>query len=110
MPLDTAAFLVHHPEFTSTPTATVQAKLDEAYRRTPAKVWGNLQDDGARYLAAHLLALLPNARDMRVGAKEDLYHAERMRLVGVVASGFRVVGDTRGAEHLVRGGYPWCGW
>jgi len=91
-----ADFRARFPEFAPGPDdATVQAALDAAYLRTPSDVWGVKQDDGAAYLAAHLLALAPQARDMRIGkdARITLYMDERDRMARTVASGFRVTGS-----------------
>jgi hypothetical protein len=89
-------------EFTNAPTAVVQAAIDEAYRRTPSNVWGGIQDDGAGYLAAHLLALSPRARDMKLANEkgETIYGTERRRLARIVASGARVAGIPAELEAL----------
>lgn len=98
MALSVSEFKTLHQEFGNTPDAVVQVCLDEAYRRTPEKVWGTLQDDGARYLAAHLITIRPQAKEMRIGMGGqdkigNLYDRERQRLIKIVASGFRVVGS-----------------
>ena len=65
-PLTVAQFRERFPEFLETDTSHVQAKLDEAWRRTPASVWGDTAQDAHGYLAAHLLALSPFGRDARM--------------------------------------------
>ena len=57
-----AEFLNAHPEFSGAEDTLVQAKIDEATRRRRSDVWGDLQDDGIRILAARLLALTPYGR------------------------------------------------
>ena len=96
MAVTTASFKIEFPEFTPTPDPTVQAKLNLAVLRTPPGIWAALEDSGVLYLAAHLLTLLPNAREMRIdnGKSPDLYMQERMRLARIVAYGRRVVGST----------------
>jgi hypothetical protein len=51
-------FQAEFPEFGLLPEGAVQAKLDAAYRRV-GDSWGDLRDDGAKLLAAHLLAISP---------------------------------------------------
>ena len=96
MALTLSTFRARHPEYTGTPDSTVQAALDDALVRTPVEIWGALQDQGQAALAAHLLALTPQGRDMRVGKDkmETLYGKERQRLVRLVSSGGRVTGVT----------------
>lgn len=43
-------------EFASLEDATVTAAIEEAGRRVSSTAWGDLADDGVRYLAAHILA------------------------------------------------------
>jgi hypothetical protein len=43
-------------EFASLSDATVTAAIEEAGRRVSSTAWGDLADDGVRYLAAHILA------------------------------------------------------
>ena len=94
MALVAADIIARFPEFTGTATALIDLKLAEAYRRTTEAVWGDLQDDGAAYLTAHLLALTPDARDMRVGKDKlsTIYQQAREDLEKIVSSGFRVTG------------------
>ena len=55
MALTAASFHAQFPGFDSVDPALVQAKLDEALRRTPADIWGDKQSDAQGYLAAGLL-------------------------------------------------------
>lgn len=59
MPAPTPSeFKTEFAEFRLLPDDVVQAKLDAAYRRV-GDSWGELRDDGAKLLAAHLLASSP---------------------------------------------------
>jgi hypothetical protein len=91
-----ASFKVAFPEFVTAPDAIVTARIGMAQRRTPAGIWGDLEDDGVSYLTAHLLALAPSARDMRKGEKpgETMYGRERKILEAIVSSGFRTAGTS----------------
>ncbi len=89
-----AEFKVLFPEFAQTSTALVESRLAWAETRTPSDVWGEAQEQGIGFLAAHLLALAPQAKDMRAGEEKGvtMYSRERERLEGIVASGFRIAG------------------
>lgn len=89
-----AEFKALLPEFAAAPDPLVQSRLDQAELRTPADVWGDLQDQGILYLAAHLLSMLPQARPMNKDGDGSPYSAERKRLNGIVSSGYRVTGRT----------------
>lgn len=82
------------PEFTGAANALVESRIAWAEARTPADIWGEKRDQGIALLAAHFLALLPEARDMRKGEKpgETMYGRERAALNVIVSSGFRVAG------------------
>lgn len=90
--LTRAEFLAEFPEFARGATATVDARLAEAYRRSPERVWGDLRDDGAKYLAAHLLAQSPFSAELKLVQADGStrYGQERARLELIVSSGFRV--------------------
>lgn len=94
MTLSRVEFLERFPEFSGADTVLVDARLAEAYRRTPEAIWGELRDDGASYLAAHLLALSPFAQELKLVSadRRTLYGDERKAMEGIVASGFRVTG------------------
>ncbi len=101
MTITVAQFLAEFAEFDpedGSADALVQAKLDAAYLRTPADIWDTLVDEGAKYLAAHLLATSPFARELRLVQKtgETSYGIERRKLEGIVAAGPRLAGDTSG--------------
>lgn len=87
-----AAFRLVVPAFTRASDALIADKLAMAERRTPVAIWGDLQEDGVKYLAAHLLALEPEARDLVKGEKvgESTYGRERKTLEAIVSSGHRV--------------------
>lgn len=110
MALTLIDFRVRFPEYENTPDALVQVNLDQAYRRTPANVWGCFLDDGAAWLAAHLLALSPMARDMRLVQADGttLYKRNRDRLAQIVASGNRVAGLPPGLVAANNAAVPSC--
>jgi hypothetical protein len=87
-----AQFVEEFAEFARAAPALVDAKLAEAYRRTPERIWGDLTDDGAKYLAAHLVAQSPYARELKLVDKDGQtrYGMQREHLAIVVSSGFRV--------------------
>lgn len=94
-----ASFVAEFPEFADVAyTAIVNARLATALRQTPADVWGDLQDDGIKWLAADLVSRSPQGRQLRLvnssggGQDGSIYAGERRRLEGIVASGFRVTG------------------
>lgn len=83
MPLTLAEFVDRFPEFADAPPGLVQAKLDEADRRTPPRVWGVAPArDAQGYLAAHLLAISPFGRDARLVSDDGAttYGTERARM------------------------------
>lgn len=91
MALSLSEFRDLFPEFTLASDTLVQNALDRAALRTPANVWGDLEDQGHGYLTAHLLCILPGAKDMRIGKDgSNLYEKERKTLERIVSSGFRV--------------------
>lgn len=101
MTVTAAQFLVEFPEFDpedGSSDALVAAKLTAAYLRTNADVWGDMRDEGAKYLCAHLLALSPFARELKLANKdgETIYGRTRSDLELAVASGYRVTGSTEG--------------
>jgi hypothetical protein len=52
-------FREEYAEFRLLSDEVVQAKLDAAYRRVGPEMFGDLRDDAAKLLAAHLLAVSP---------------------------------------------------
>lgn len=83
------------PEFSGAPEALVLRCIAEAESRTPSVVWGEKRDQGVGLLAAHLLAMSPNAKDMRLKGDPSMsiYLAERKRIARTVVSGWRVTGE-----------------
>lgn len=97
MTVSVAAFLAEFAEFDpedGSANVLVQAKLDAAYLRTNAAVWGDMRDEGAKYLAAHLLALSPYARQLKLVSSngETSYLMQRRAMEMAVVSGYRVTG------------------
>lgn len=94
MALSLSEFRTLYPEFDGAPDAIVQGCLDYAEARTPVDIWGDLEPEGHGLLAAHLICMRPEGRDMRLeGGLETIYSKQRAHLNRVVASGFRVTGD-----------------
>lgn len=94
-----ASFIAEFPEFVDASSeALVTARLTAAALRTPEDVWGDLRDDGIKWLAADLISRSPQGRQLRLvnggggGQVDTIYSAERARLEGIVSSGFRVTG------------------
>ena len=89
-----ATFRVIFPEFSRASDALVSSRIAMAEARTPLDIWGDLRPQGLAWLAAHLLAMAPEAKDMRKGEKpgETMYKGQRDHLALVVSSGFRVAG------------------
>lgn len=58
MTVTRASFLAEFGAFSEADPCLVDAKLAEAKRRVGSS-WGDLQDDGVKYLTAHLLASSP---------------------------------------------------
>ena len=96
MTISRADFLVEFAEFTGAENALVDAKLAAALLRTPESIWDDLQDEGIKYLAAHMLALSPFARELKLVQDDGqtIYGKQRAELESIVSSGFRVTGDT----------------
>lgn len=57
MALTRAQFIARFPEFTSTDTDTVDARLDDAEDAIDTSVWGDHYDRGHGFLTADLLAM-----------------------------------------------------
>lgn len=89
MTVTAASFLAEFPEFSGASVTLVNAKIAAATLRTPASVWGPLQDEGVKYLAAHLLANSPFARELQLTREngESIYTPERSRLERTAAMG-----------------------
>jgi len=96
MALDLKTFRAEYPEFHKAPDVVVVRVLAHAARRTPANIWGDLEDEGHGLLTAHLLAMRPEGKEMRLEGrdrKDSIYGIERQHLNRIVASGFRVTGQ-----------------
>lgn len=91
-----AEFRVLFPEFANAPTALIESRIAWALARTPEAIWGEHFEQGLAFMAAHFLAMLPEAKAMRKGEKagETMYLAERKRLAKIVgsASAYRTAG------------------
>lgn len=94
-----ADFRARFPAFSRASDPLISDRLDTAERRTPVAIWGALQEDGVKYLTAHLLTLEPEARDLAKGERpgESVYLRERQILERIVSSGHRVA-----SAHLPR--------
>lgn len=81
-------YKVEYAEFALLPDEVVQAKLDAAYRRVGAEMWGTLRDDAAKLLAAHLLASSPlgepSTRSVKKDGDRTIYLDEFERLMAEV--------------------------
>lgn len=84
------------PEFAAAPTPLIESRISWATSRTPVAVWGADIEQGIGFLAAHFLAMLPEAKAMRKGEKpgETMYLSERQRMEKIVggAAAYRVAG------------------
>ena len=83
-----AEFRALFPEFANAPDALIESRIAWAVARTPESVWGDHLEHGIAFMAAHFLAMLPEAKAMRKGEKpgETMYLAERKRLARLVGS------------------------
>lgn len=97
-------FYARFPEFGNESANIVYFAIREACNMTPTSVWGNRQEDGAMYLAAHLLAsrnsavasianinTTPAAGTLGMGYDATLYGQEYKRIQSTLAiSGFTI--------------------
>lgn len=97
--VDYQSFITLNPEFTDASVAQVSAELaaaalvwDPAGLGNLNPVWGNLLDQGVRFLAAHRLALSPWGQAARLVAKDGTttYETHLKKLIAIVgcAAGF----------------------
>ena len=87
------AFLVRYPEFRTASPALVQAVLDEATGELSVSVYGAKFDTAVGIKAAHLLAISPFGRPLRL-VKEDgktVYEERLAELSGQVAQRMIVI-------------------
>ena len=89
-----ATFKALFPEFTRASDALVLSRIGMAAERTPEDIWLDLEPQGHAYLTAHLICMLPEAKDLRLEMNpgQSPYGVERDRLAAVVSSGFRTAG------------------
>jgi hypothetical protein len=86
-------FRALHPEFDAASDVSVQAALDEAELDTPEDIWEERQFAGARWLAADLLAQMPNAKELRLQKTGTTFYRDRRNdLAVLVHTGPLVVG------------------
>lgn len=97
-------FRARFTEFGTPPDAYLQSNIDAATLRTPAGIWGDLQDEGVLWLTAALLAATPMGVNAKLAAKDgsSRYQVERNRLAHTVVAGrSRVSGQTVAEESLL---------
>jgi hypothetical protein len=93
MAVSVSDFVAFFPEFKrdgdTDHTARIQSCLGYATQRTPATKWGDLQDQGVLYLAAHLMAISPSGINAKLGSVkgQSTYGAQRRYLNKLVAFG-----------------------
>jgi hypothetical protein len=87
--IDLAGFRTRGPEFKAVADARIEAALDAAELRTDADYFGDHTDSAHYYLAAHLVAAMPQGKAARLKGEgfQSLYMAERERLERMCAMG-----------------------
>lgn len=92
MALTVLQFVDRFPEFRGTAEGLIARRIAEAQRRTDPGTWGERADDGAAYLAAHLLSVSPTGEQARIakGDQASSYLRERQRMAREVTFGMRV--------------------
>lgn len=90
---DIAAFKLAFPEFRPAPDSTVGSRLDDAESQLGGIWTGEQRARGKRYLAAHLLSLAPNAKEMALVSEDgsSIYEREFKRVQRSVTAGRRVL-------------------
>lgn len=81
-------FDARFPEFAGRPDALLTSTLETAHARCHSDTWGTGRNDGVLYLTAHLLALSPFGREMRMVNRDGTtaYEATyRTLLIGATA-------------------------
>lgn len=88
-------FRARWTEFAPTADAVVQAALDEATRRTDARLFGNRTDDAIGLRAAHNLSLSPGGQQARLESEKGTttYMTELRTLMQERAGGPWTVGQ-----------------
>lgn len=86
-------FLDQFPEFATTDTTLIDAKLFLANHELDEEVWDDQWVAGVLYLAAHLLSIAPRGQQARMQAAtgETTYSKEFDRLKKTVARGWLVI-------------------
>jgi hypothetical protein len=90
-----AQFLEMQPEFSTAPTALLNATVAQAAARTDATVFGALTDEAHRWLIADILACSPFGREAQLAPKpgeQSMYGVKRGELVALVAAGYGSLG------------------
>lgn len=90
----TSDFLARFPEFEGTPVTLIEQCISEAYLELDPSVWNAALDTGAKYLAAHKIALSPFGIQAKLVSKmgDTTYNQHFQQLVKKVAFGFRSTG------------------
>lgn len=93
MAVTAAQIQAEFPEFAETPDAVIDAKIADAQARISTATWGSLNDQGVKYLACHLIAMMPQGEQSKLMVEKEVteYLLEYRRLLASVASGCRVI-------------------
>lgn len=93
--LDAARFKARFYAFRNAPDSLVNEKLAEAYGIVSEESAGNLRDSLAGNYAAHLLAMEPEGKEVRIatgnGGGSSTYLSEFNRIAAMVVVPIRVV-------------------
>ena len=92
MAVERRDFLARFPEFEPASKGMIDEAIAEAARNVVGGVWREKNDDGVRWLAAHLLAISPFGQQARLISKDGstTYGKRFAELVRSVTPGFRV--------------------
>ena len=93
MAVSAAQIQAQFTEFAETPTPLIDAKTADATKRISATIWGDLTDDGIKYLACHLIALSPQGEQSKLMVEKEIteYWLEYVRMRTIVSSGCRTI-------------------
>ena len=93
MAVTSADILAEFPEFADVTPTDIDFKIADAVGRINAAVWGDLTDQGVKYLTCHLLAVGPLGEQAKLETEEGgtVYFQTYKRLMKSVTSGCRVV-------------------
>ncbi|TAK30993.1 MAG: DUF4054 domain-containing protein [Myxococcaceae bacterium] len=100
MAVTVASLRTTRPEFTETPTAVLQAAIDDAVNEVDDRVFGEKTDQAVSLLAAHKASISPFGQQARLAPKEQgkgthgatTYGLEYDNLVAQCGGGFWVTG------------------